>query len=98
MQKLQCVGNFTLGLKIFPFKCRPPHAASFPVSFPGTRLRKWIHKNRRVGRPRSNWTEETINEIWDYIRKDDDRYKYTRFDNDKEEHIEYIKQHASTHT
>ena len=75
-----------------------PNTPIYNVSFLGNRLRKWIHKNRRVGRPRSNWTEETIKEIWDYIKKDDDRYKYTRFDNDKEEHIEYIKQHASTHT
>ena len=33
------------------------------------KLRKWVHKNRRVGRPRTNWTEETINELWDIIKR-----------------------------
>ena len=64
----------------------------YKVTFVGDRLWKWVHPNRRVGRPRANWAEETIREIWDHIKKDDDRYKYAAFDNDKEEHIEYIKE------
>ena len=32
----------------------------YNVSFENGQFRKWIHTNRRVGRPRMNWTEETI--------------------------------------
>ena len=49
----------------------------YNVSFENGKLRKWIHKGRRVGRPRMNWTEETIKEIWDLIRigHEEDRFK-----------------------
>jgi hypothetical protein len=30
----------------------------YNVSFQNGKHRKWIHSNRRVGRPRMNWTEE----------------------------------------
>ena len=48
------------------------------VSFENNKIRKWIHDKRRVGRPRANWTEETIREIWDAVKKpfDDITYKY----------------------
>ena len=54
-------------------------------------LRKWVHPNRRVGRPKMNWTEETIKELWEHIKKDNDRYKYTAFDEQNEEIINLIK-------
>ena len=49
----------------------------YKISFQDTRLRKWIHSKRRSGRPRMNWTEETIKEIWDLIRigHEEDRFK-----------------------
>ena len=61
------------------------------VSFRGDKLSKWIHPNRRVGRPRMNWTEETIKELWDHIKKDIERHKYTAFDEQNEEIIQLIK-------
>ena len=32
----------------------------YRISFQDNKLNKWIHNNSRVGRPRKNWTEETI--------------------------------------
>ena len=45
------------------------NASIYNVSFEHGKLRKWIPKHRRVGRPRMNWTEEAINEIWDIVKK-----------------------------
>ena len=61
------------------------------VSFENGKLRKWIHDKRRVGRPRANWTEETIKEIWNAVKKNNDRFKYKQFDENNEEMIELIK-------
>ena len=52
----------------------------YNVSFENGKFRKWIHKNRRVGKPRMNWTEETINEIWDLVKRNNERFRYTQFD------------------
>ena len=38
-----------------------------------------------------NWTEETITELWEHIKKDSDRYKYTAFDEQNDEIINLIK-------
>ena len=70
----------------------------YKVSFAEGRLRKRIHPNRRVGRPRMNGTEETIKEIWDYLKKDDQRYKYTAFDENSVEQMNHIKAQARTDT
>ena len=74
---------------------RNPGSPIHKVSFRGDNLGKWIHRNRRVGRPRMNWTEETVKEIWDYIKQDSDRYKYTAFNQDNTEAINLIKQYAA---
>ena len=66
------------------------------VSFDNGKLRKWTHKNRRVGRPRANWTEETIREIWDIVKRNQARFRYTQFDEDNEEMIEMFKKHTET--
>ena len=66
----------------------------YKVTFDGNKLRKWVHPNRRVGRPRMNWTEETIREIWDHLQIDDERYKYVAFDANNEEHIQHIQRNA----
>ena len=66
----------------------------YKVSFAGGKLRKRIHPHRRVGRPRMNWTEETIREIWDHLIKDNPRFKYTAFDDNNDEHMEHIKAQA----
>jgi hypothetical protein len=75
-----------------------PHAPIYKVSFEGDTLRKRIHPNRRVGRPRMNWTEETIKEIWDHLKKDNDAYKYMAFDGESTEHMAYIKNKAQVET
>ena len=51
----------------------------YKISFQSKKLNKWIFPGRRVGRPRRNWTEETIKEIWDHMRKDHDQDKYLAF-------------------
>ena len=65
------------------------------ISFSEGKLKKWTHPRRREGRPRMNWTEETIREVWNHLKKDDNRYKYTAFDGENEEHISYIKSKAN---
>ena len=65
----------------------------YNVSFGNGKLRKWIHKNRRSGRPRANWTNDSISEIWDIIRVNNERFKYQQFDEDNEEMIQLIKNH-----
>ena len=71
-----------------------PESPSYKISFSGNTLRKLVYARRRVGRPRQNWTEETVREVWDYIKKDDDRYRFTAFDGDNEEIISKLKTHA----
>ena len=61
------------------------------VSFENNKLRKWTHNKRRVGRPRANWTEETIKEIWDILKRNHERFKYKEFDDENEEIKELIK-------
>ena len=61
------------------------------VSFDNGKLRRWTHENRRVGRPRANWTEETIKEIWEIVKRNHEIYKYRQFDENNEEMKEMIK-------
>ena len=63
----------------------------YNVSFENGKFRNWIHSNRRVGRPRMNWTEETINEIWDLVKRNNERFRYTQFDENYQEMIDLIK-------
>ena len=67
---------------------------TYNVSFENGKLRKWIHKNRRSGRPRMNWTEETINDIWNIVKRNNERYRFAQFDEDNQEMIDLIKAHT----
>ena len=75
---------------------RKENSPIYKVSSLGKNLRKWTHSNRRVGRPRMNWTEETVKEIWDHIKKNDQRYKYTAFDDNNEEIMGKIRTYAGS--
>ena len=66
----------------------------YNVSFENGKLRKWIHKNRRVGRPRMNWTEQSINEIWDIVKRNNTTFRYTQFNEDNQEMIDLVKAHT----
>ena len=68
----------------------------YNVSFENGKLRKWIHPKRRVGRPRANWAEETINEIWNIIKRTNERFRYQDFNEDNEEMKQLIKEHDVT--
>ena len=70
---------------------KDPESSIYKVSFASNTLRKWVHPNRRVGRPRMNWTEETVKEIWDHLKKDHDTHRYTAFDGNNEDIINSIK-------
>ena len=61
------------------------------VSFENNKFRKWVHNKRRVGRPRANWTEETIKEIWNAVERNHERFKYKTFDEDSEDMKELLK-------
>ena len=70
----------------------------YNVSFQNGELRKWEHANKRVGRPRRNWTEETIKEIWDIVkrRNENQRFRYEQFDENSQVMIDLIKNHTET--
>ena len=61
------------------------------VSFENNKLRKWVHNKRRVGRPRANWTEETIKEIGNAVKRNNERFRFQAFDENNNEMIELIK-------
>ena len=61
------------------------------VSFENNKLRKWVHNKRRVGRPRASWTEETIKEIWNAVKRNHERFRFRPFDENNEEMTELIK-------
>jgi hypothetical protein len=66
------------------------------VSFENRKLRKWTHTKKRVGRPRMNWTEETVNEIWDILKRNHEGFRYTQFDDNNDQMTEMIKNHTET--
>ena len=68
--------------------------SNYSVSFENGKLRKWIHKNRRVEKPRMNWTEESINEIWDIVKRNNNRFRYTQVNDENQEMIDLIKKHT----
>ena len=43
-----------------------------------------------------NWTEETIKEIWDIVKRNNERYRYSQFDEEYQEMSEMIKNHTET--
>ena len=47
-----------------------PNSLIHNITFNGNKFRKWIHNGRRVGRPRMNWAEETVKELWDHIKRE----------------------------
>ena len=61
------------------------------VSFENNKLRKWVHNKRRVGRPRANWTEETIKEIGNAVKRNNERFRFQAFDENNNDMIELIK-------
>ena len=65
----------------------PNHIASFE----NNKLRRWTHDKRRVGRPRANWTEETIKEIWNAVKRTNERFRFQAFDENNNDMIELIK-------
>ena len=68
----------------------------YNVSFQTGKLRKWIHGNRRSGRPRMKWTEETIRELLDIVKRNNERYRYEQFNGNNQEMIDLIKSHTET--
>ena len=70
---------------------RQPNTPIHNITFSDDKLNCWIHSNRRVGRPRMNWTEETIKEIWTQVQKEDQQYRHVEFNTKDEEMIARIK-------
>ena len=76
-----------------------PNSLIHNITFNGKRLRKWIHHGRRVGRPRMNWAEETVKELWDDIKKDmTGLIRFMAFDDSNELIMDIIKEHAKKAT
>ena len=68
-----------------------PNSAIHNITFSDDKLNCWIHSNRRVGRPRMNWTEETIKEIWTQVQKEDQQYRHVELNTKDAEMIARIK-------
>jgi len=76
-----------------------PNSLIHNITFNGNRLRKWIHNGRRVGRPRMNWAEETVKELWDDIKKEmTGLIRFMAFDDSNELIMDIIKEHAKKNT
>ena len=76
-----------------------PNSLIHNITFNGNRLRKWIHNGRRVGRPRMNWAEEAVKELWDHIKKEmTGLIRYMAFDDSNELIMDIIKEHARKNT
>ena len=43
-----------------------------------------------------NWTEEAIQKIWDIVKRNIERYRYSQFDEENQEMTEMIKNHIET--
>ena len=65
----------------------------YRITFENCKLSRWIYPKRRVGRPRASWTNETINEIWDIVKRNNETYRYQPFDENNEEMRNSIKEH-----
>ena len=77
---------------------RKPNTPIHNITFRDKKLNCWIHPNRRVGRPRMNWTEETIKEIWVQIQKEDQLYRHIDLDTNDEGMVAKIKQYARNYS
>ena len=76
-----------------------PNSLIHNITFNGTRLRKWIHNGRRVGRPRMNWAEETVKELWDHIKKEmTGLIRFMAFDDSNDMIMDTIKEHTKRNT
>ena len=76
-----------------------PDSLIHNITFNGNRFRKWIHNGRRVGRPRMNWAEETVKELWDHIKKEmTGLTRFMAFDDSNELIMDIIKEHAKRNT
>ena len=76
-----------------------PNSLIHNITFNGNKFRKCIHNGRRVGRPRMNWAEETVKELWDHIKKEmTGLIRYMAFDDSNELIMDIIKEHAKRST
>ena len=41
-----------------------------------------------------NWTEETVNDIWNIIKSNNNRFRHAQFDEDNQKMIDLIKEHT----
>ena len=56
-----------------------PSSNQHEETFKSNQLDKWIHEHRRVRKPRLNWAENTLADMWDELNKHDKRYRYIAF-------------------
>ena len=76
-----------------------PNSLIHNITVNGNRLRKWIHNGRRVGRPRMNWAEEAVKELWDHTKKETTGLiRFMAFDDSNEFIMDIIKEHAKKNT
>ena len=61
------------------------------VSVKNDKLGEWGHDKRRVGKPRTNWTEKHPKEIWNVVKRNHEIYRYEAFDDNNENTIELVK-------
>ena len=57
-------------------------------------LETWIYPNRRVGRPKYQWANIAMEELWEEIKLKNRDWRYTRLDTRKEEVCAEIRRYA----
>ena len=76
-----------------------PNSLIHNITFNGNRLGKWTHNGRRAGRPRMNWAEETVKELWDHTKKEfTGLARFMAFDDPNDLIMDIIKEHAKRTT
>ena len=68
------------------------------VTIQGNTLEKWIPANRRAGKPRRNWAETTVAEIWEELRQHNTRFRFTSFDYNNPHKVRAFEQYAKEST
>ena len=72
-----------------------PDSLIHNITFNGNRFRKWIHNGRRAGRPRMNWAEATVKELWDHSKREmAGLRRFMAFDDSSDLVMDIIREHA----
>ena len=59
---------------------------------------KRLHNNARVGKPRQNWAETILGEIWDILKQSGNRFRYSACDPPNQLEVDALKHFSIQYT